>query len=159
MLSGILRTAGSLATYIANQIAIALNTIDVDKQTITATNDVFTTSATYVDMPNMTATTKNLGQPGKYHFRAVCEVTRAAGNGNTAFNAILNIDGTDLVISEVDFTIATAGTNQTVIVSGYSDSLAASKVVKVRWKGAAGTLHVINRTLFVDGTPLTQVAP
>lgn len=130
----------------------------VDRQKANSSATFQTTLATYIDLPFMTLTTQELGGPtpgaiGNYQVHFSCSY-QLSDLGSSA-NFILNVDGTDILPTEVTESPNNTGTYRTSII-WQVDSLLANKVIKVKFKINPATptvslLSVYNRVLMIDG--------
>lgn len=136
----------------------------VDRQKANATITFQTVLPTYIDMPSITLTTKELGGPtpgsvGNYQVHFSCSYSLSDITSSVQF--ILNVDGVDITATEITESPYNIGTYRTNII-WQVDSLAANKIIKVRFKitpttPSVSTLSIYNRVLTIDGANILNV--
>ena len=112
----------------------------------------------------MTLTTQELGGPtpgasGNYQIHFSCSYQLSDLTSSAQF--ILNIDGADVIATEVIEAPNNTGIYRTSII-WQVDSLLAAKVIKVRFRitpatPTVSTLSVFNRVLMIDGANVLNV--
>ncbi len=134
-----------------------------DRQQAEATTTVQTTSVTFVDVPGMTLTTKDLGasQSGDYLIHFSATTSHASQKERVEFRLL--VDGVEEVFSPV-----TMNFSDLVVDSGFaylhSAGLIDGKIIKVQWRqskttGSTGsrTATMIDRRLIISGVPSNAV--
>lgn len=126
----------------------------VDSQGVGTSDQEDTTSLTFVDVPDLTLTTKNFGENGKYQIEATLFLQHSQANVNIAL--IISIDGVDVVSSlgNAARSSATGNFNMTVFAVSVVGS---AKIIKARWKTYSGTASVLCRVLKIFGVPSSNV--
>lgn len=121
----------------------------VDGQIASSAAAPTTASGTYVDMPGITITTKDLGENGHYvtTFDAVFEHS----TNNSTVSIILDVDGVEDADSERTVEVSAANALHYIGLQGDISSLASGQIIKVKWKTNAATATVRERTLHVTG--------
>lgn len=150
----IIKKAETIRTFIVSVVPEDVN-ISTDKQIASATDSQVTTSATFVDMPSMTLTTKDLGEAGVYYITASASVSDSTNN--TVITIIINVDGVDVAASEAPIELDSAGVEERVRTDTLVGSLVAGKEIKIRWKTGGGTATVTSRELILIGTPESRI--
>ena len=148
-------TTGSILVVLLST-ASAINT-RVDKQSASAVDSNNTISGTYVDVPNMTLTTKNLGENADYHIAFSCSFSCSPATGIVSF--IITVDGVDIAASEKNLDAVTSGEMVSASLLSASLNLASGKIIKLRWKTSTGTATITGRTLLINGTAVSNTAP
>jgi hypothetical protein len=102
-------------------------------------------------MPGMTLTTANSGSADYLvTFSAVGYTSTASSS--SMYNIIINVDGSDIVISERTERPTNGNSDFVISTSHYISGIANGKVIKVRWKkGGNMTIYVKNRELAIAG--------
>lgn len=136
----------------------------VDRQKANSNTTFQTVLPTYIDLPFMTLTTQELGGPtpgasGNYQVHFSCSYALSDLGSSAEF--ILNVDGTDILPTEVTESPNNTGIYRTSII-WQVDSLLANKIIKVKFKitpatPTVSTLSVYNRVLMIDGANVLNV--
>ena len=129
-------------------ITVAAGFPPVDRQLASSTTQTSTTSTTYIDLDSCTLTTKDLGENGTYVISFTS--SNIAADSNTEANFILNIGGSDVVSTEIT-SYTSKSKYETIALTHLATGIANGTVIKVRYKRAAGTLKVDERSLVIDG--------
>jgi hypothetical protein len=136
----------------------------IDRQKADSSATFQTVLSTYIDLPLMTLTTQELGGPtpgatGNYQVHFSCSYSLSDIGSSAYF--VLNVDGLDILPTEVIESPNNTGTYRTSIV-WQVDSLLANKIIKIRFKINPATpnvsqLSVYNRVLMIDGANTLNV--
>lgn len=133
------------------------NLRNADRQLANSNLTFSTTSSVYIDVPNMTLTTVELGSPtpgalGNYQVHFNCSYQLSDDLSSAQF--ILNVNGVDIAATEVIEDPNTVGIQRTTLI-WQLNSLPALSIIKIRFKVIPGnlgsTVSVYNRTLMIDG--------
>lgn len=150
----IIQKAETVRTFIVTVVPEDVN-VSSDMQTVSATDSQVTTSTSFVDIPTMTLSTKNLGESGAYNVQAMVSVSGSANN--TVISIIINVDGADTTVSEGIVELDSAGVAETICSFDFQTGLLSGKEVKLRWKTSTGTATITNRQLIISGAPETTI--
>ena len=118
--------------------------------TVSASNEISTTSTTYVDMTTMTLTLTTVARPVLILYNI--EVIHTASNVN--WQIIVDIDGVDkdpsIAAGSQDDTYSSGWSYASNSGATYVETLtAASHTIKLQWKTISGTVYARNRQLTV----------
>ncbi len=129
----------------------------VDKQKVLATSTVSTTSTSFVDMPGMSLTTKDLGSTdGCYHifFSADMKITESS---ETKFEVRILVAGSTVVTAQMSRGDDDENFSAEAVLHLESGVLNVSEI-KVQWRKVSGSaLYAKRRELSVLGVPTAQV--
>jgi hypothetical protein len=128
----------------------------VDPQEVGSSTLSSTASLTYVDVPDMTLTTKDLGETGKYHISFASSV--AASTSAVLLYFRLVIDGVEIPNTEMVLGGLSSSVAATTVVQGATTGVVAGQIIKVQYKVSAGTGYVSRRSFMFEGFPETNVA-
>ena len=139
-------------------------TTNVDRQLANSNVTFLTMSQVYIDVPNMTLTTQELGgaTPGslgnyQIHFSANYTLSDLLSSGQF----LLNVNGVDILPTEINEAPNNTGRYRTNLI-WQIDNLAAGIIIKIKFKitpdsPGVSTLTVYNRSLMIDGVNILNV--
>jgi hypothetical protein len=132
----------------------------VDRQMASATAQVSTSSATWLDVSSMTVTTHDLGGTGTYLLTFSSEVSMSTKGSMGYFRFV--VGGTAQTASETSFIPGRDGPDDSSHQTSFSMSwlvsgVANGTIIKVQWMRDANILYANNRRLIIDGTPDSSV--
>lgn len=125
-----------------------------DRQSVEITGPLTTTSATFVDVPGLSITTKDLSQETKYLFIVTVEVSHNANNSSISLR--VTVDGSPSTGKAVSFGPNSMNTPQTVTFIG-SGIVAANSVLQAQWSTPSGTATLNLAQVVIDGIPSSRI--
>lgn len=127
-----------------------------DRQHVSATSTVTTTSTSYTDLDSMTLTTRSLEFPGNYLIH--CSAHVSANSSSTEISIRLLVDGTQVAEVVALGTGATDDENM-ILLAHMTNNLASGKIIKVQWKtdDSGHTITAKRRSLTIDGITQARV--
>jgi len=126
-----------------------------DRQGITLAGPITTTSATFVDIPGATITTKDLSQTGFYQAWISLEVENT--NNNTTMNFRAITAGVPGSARAVNIGPGGGGDPKSVTIIGDKSGIVASSIIKLQWNTTGGTAQINSLRFLIDGIPDSRV--
>lgn len=124
---------------------------------ITTSDPFLNPTGSYVDVPGLTISTRNLGETGTYHISF--QSSLRAQNGFGSYYFVINVDGSDMEASRVFVNPQNNGSYQSISCTAMVSGIASGKVVKLRCNASGGACLLYRPTLVIDGVPSSQVVP
>ncbi len=135
-----------------------------DRQMASATSNIQTTSTTFVDVPDLTVTTGDLGggQDGSYLIHFSASVSHASQKTSVEFRLL--VDGVEVTESVTTVNFADTSLFLDSQFSWYEDPIINNKIIKVQWRQtktsgnpAGRTAVMTDRRLIISGVPSNAV--
>jgi predicted RecA/RadA family phage recombinase len=130
-----------------------------DRQIDEFSNDIITSSATFVDT-GLSLTTINLGETGKYLI-FVKTIVDFEEEADQKIEIVIVIDGTQVVTSKAS--VGSLGEIEGGIIMSLPtqayESITSGKIVKVQWRrsSGSGTITMKSGSLMIDGIPESRI--
>lgn len=137
----LLDNSTSAGTWASFQVINSAAASGLIYNTASASDQVQTTSSTYVDLANMSVTAAVSG----LYLILFNAVTSNTNSGQGQF-FIINVNGTDLANSERSHVTTSAGADATIMLQIVAEVLA-GQVIKIRWRRTANTGRCTRRTI------------
>ena len=127
-----------------------------DRQAIQGTSTLQTTSQTFVDLPGMTLTTKDMGEDGSYLITFAALVLHSDQKKQVFFRLL--VDGVEVAVQQLTSNFQNLEVSFSFVHQ--ESPTAAGKIVKMEWHNDnKGTASVTNRELVINGVPISSVVP
>lgn len=120
-----------------------------DRQAVIDQTAHTTSSLVFVDLPNATLTTKDLGEKGNYLLLFAIIISASVANTTASFR--ITVDGNPLTPMGRTLVIKTNNADIGVTFTGFGDDVPAGSVLQVEWKTDKGTLTLAEFNFVVDG--------
>lgn len=131
---------------------------NADRQMSNSTANISTTSSSYIDLPGMSLTTKELGtvtSPATGNYQVHFAATYYMSDLFSTAQFILNVGGIDVATSQISEGPADLNLHRTTIIWQVED-LPVNTIIKIRFKvtpddPGTSAVNVTQRTLMING--------